>query len=209
MITQSVVVIPDNYEKLPPAQRKEIIPICIRARDEHGRRIAPDWFSRGVAPVRRELVGMAQHELGDPWCASELAEATVHRLWARHGDSIGHHPARRVLKKAVWIAWELKAGHWHQMKYGDLYLPLDSLDEKIREQALADPAESPQRLEEQIMLDLIEDRLRREGRTDIRTVYQLLRRGYSWQEVANHIGAANREILKRRFYRWIKKVASA
>jgi hypothetical protein len=209
VITQSVVVIPDDYEELPLSQRKEIIPICIRARDVHGRAIAPEWFSRGVAPVRRELVGMAQHELGDPWCASELAETTVHRLWARHGDSVGHYPARRVLKKAVWIAWELKTGDWREMKYPNLYFALDSLDEKIKEQALVDPSESPQRLEEQIMLDSIEDGLRREGRSDIRTVYQLLRRGYSWQEVADHMGAANREILKRRFYRWIKKVASA
>ncbi|MBV8903452.1 MAG: hypothetical protein JOZ22_07430 [Acidobacteriia bacterium] len=204
-----VVVIPENYEDLPLSQRKETIPICIRARDEQGREIAPEWFSRGVAPVRKELVGMAFHELGDPWCASELAETTVHRLWARYGDSVGHHPARRVLKKAVWIAWELKSGHWHQMKYRDLYVTLDSFDDKIRQQALSDPSECPQRLEEQIMLNSIEDRLQREGRTDLRTVYQLLRRGHSWQEVAYHMGVANREILKRRFYRWIKKVACA
>jgi hypothetical protein len=209
MITQSVVVIPDNYEELPLSQQKEIIPICIRASDERGHRIAPDWFSRGVAPVQKELVGMARHELGDPWRASELAEATVHRLWARHGDSIGHHPDRRVLKKAVWIAWELKAGHWHQMKYGDLYLALDFLDEKMKIQALADPVESAERLEQQMMLDSIENRLRREGRIDIQTAFRLLRRGYTWQEVAEHMGTSNREILKRRFYRWIKRAAIA
>jgi hypothetical protein len=209
MITQSVVVIPGNYEELPLSERKEIIPICIRARDDHGRRIAPDWFSRGVAPVQRELVGMARHELGDPWRASELAEVTVHRLWARHGESVGRHPARRVLKKAVWIAWELRAGHWHPMKYRDLYLALDSLDENLKVQALADPVESAGRLEQQIMLNSVENRLRREGRIDLQTAYQLLRRGYTWQEVAEHMGAANREILKRRFYRWIKRAAIA
>jgi len=205
----SVVVIPENYDELPQLQREQIIPICIRALDDHGRQIASDWFFRGVAPVRRELVGMAQHELGDPWCASELAEATVHRLWARHGDSVGRYPARRVLKKAVWIAWELKTGDWREMKYPNLYLALDSFDANLRERTLADPVAYAERLEEQIMLDSIEDRLQREGRTDIRTVYQLLRRGYSWQEVAEQMGAANREILKRRFYRWIKKTASA
>ena len=95
------------------------------------------------------------------------------------------------------------------MKYPHLYLALDSFDEKIREQALADPSENAQRLEEQIMLDSIDDRLQREGRTDIRRVYQLLRRGYSWQEVADCMGVRNREILKRRFYRWIKRAAIA
>jgi DNA-directed RNA polymerase specialized sigma24 family protein len=204
-----MVVIPENYDALPQAQRKRIIPICIRAFDEQGRQIASDWFSRGVAPIRKQLVGMAYHALGDPWCASELAETTVHRLWARHGDSVGRYPARRVLKKAVWIAEELKSGDWRKMKYPNLYLALDSLDEKIRDQALADPLENGERLEEQIMLDSIEDRLQREGRTDLRTVYQLLRRGYSWQEIADRMEVANREIVKRRFYRWIKRAAIA
>jgi hypothetical protein len=202
-------MIPDNYEELPQGQQKQIIPICMRAFDGNGREIATEWFSRGVAPIRRELVGMAHHALGDPWRASELAETTVHRLWARHGDCVGRYPARRVLKKAVWIAEELKSGDWRKMKYPNLYLALDSLDEKIRDQALADPLENAKRLEEQIMLDSIEDRLQREGRMDIRTVYQLLRRGYNWQEVADNLGVANREIVKRRFYRWIKRAAIA
>jgi hypothetical protein len=202
-----IVVIPEDYDELPTPQRKQIIPICIRALDRNGREIASEWFSRGVAPIRRELVGMAHHALGDPWCASELAETTVHRLWARHGDSVGRYPARRVLKKAVWIAEELKSGDWRKMKYPHLYLALDSFDEKIRDQTLADPLEDAKRLEEQILLDSIEDRLQREGRTDIRTVYHLVRRGYSWQEVADHMGVRNREIVKRRFYRWIKRAA--
>ena len=95
------------------------------------------------------------------------------------------------------------------MKYPELYLALDAFDEKLRDWTLADPVEFGRRLEKQIMLDSIADRLLREGRNDILTVYQLVRRGYSWQEVAEHIGAANREILKRRFYRWMKKAANA
>jgi hypothetical protein len=206
---RSVVIIPENYEELPPVQRGLVIPICIRAFDKHGCLIALEWFSLGVAPVHRELVSIAKYTLGDAWCASELAETTVHRLWARHGDSVGRYPARRVLKKAVWIAQELKSGDWRKMKYPHLYLALDSFDEKIRDQALADPVEHAERLEQQIMLDSIEDQLQREGRADLRTVYQLLRRGYSWQEVANSMGVANREIVKRRFYRWIKRASIA
>jgi hypothetical protein len=46
-----VVVIPQNYEDLPHAQREEIVPICITACDQYGQEIAPEWFFDGVAPV--------------------------------------------------------------------------------------------------------------------------------------------------------------
>jgi hypothetical protein len=204
-----VVVIPENYEELPSAQRKQIIPICITAWDAMGQPIASEWFFSGVAPVRRELVGMAHHALGDPWRASELAETTVHRLWARHGSAVGRYPGRRVLVKAKWVAQELKNGDWRRTKYPKLYLALDTLDEKIRDQTLADPREYAERFEQQIMLDSIEDRLQHEGRTLIRTMFQLIRRGYSWQEVAERVALPTGEIAKRRFYRWMKNIEVA
>ncbi len=176
-----IVVIPQNYEDLPIAQRKQIIPICITACDGFGQPIAAEWFVNGVAPIRKELVGLAHYALGDPWRVSELAETTVNRLWARHGSAVGRYPSRRVLVKAKWIAEELKNGDWRRMKYPKLYLALDALDEKIRDQTLADPRECGERFEQQIMLNSIEDRLQREGRTLIRTMFQLIRRGYSWQ----------------------------
>ena len=158
-----VVVIPQNYEDLPPIQREEIVPICITACDRYGQEIAPEWFFDGVAPVRKQLVRIAQYALGDPWCVSELAETTVHRLWARYGAAVGRYPARRVLKKAMWLGEELKIGDWRRRKYPNLYVALDALDEKIREQALADPNEYAALFERQIMLDSVEDRLRQEG----------------------------------------------
>jgi len=205
----SVVVIPQDYEDLPSAQRKQIIPICITACDGFGQPIAAEWFVSGVAPIRKELVGLAHHALGDPWRVSELAETTVHRLWARHGSDVGRYPARRVLVKAKWIAEELKNGDWRKMKFPKLYLALDALDEKIRDQMLADPREYAERFEQQIMLNSIEDGLQREGRTLIRTMFQLIRRGYSWQEVAERVDLPSGEIAKRRFYRWIRKIDAA
>jgi hypothetical protein len=204
-----VVVIPTNYEELSHSERKRIIPICIQAFDRYGHQIAGEWFSRGVAPIRRELVAMAEHTLGDPWCVSELSEATVHRLWARHGHSVGRHPERRVLKKASWIAGELKNGDWKKMKYPNLYLALDSMDEKIRDQTLAEPYLDVERLERQIMLDSIADHLDREGLHDVRVAFQLLRRGYCWREIDEHLGRARTVVAKRRFYRWVKKVGHA
>jgi DNA-directed RNA polymerase specialized sigma24 family protein len=205
----SVVVIPQNYEDLPSVERRQIIPICITACDGLGQPIAVEWFVSGVAPIRKELVGLAHHALGDPWRVSELAEITVHRLWKRHGSAVGRYPSRRVLVKAKWIAEELKTGDWRRMKYPKLYLTLDALDEKIREQIVADPRESAERFEQQIMLNSIEARLQREGRTLIRTMFQLIRRGYSWQEVAERVDLPSGEIAKRRFYRWIKKIDAA
>ena len=98
----------------------------------------------------------------------------------------------------MWLGEELKAGDWRKRKYPNLYVALDALDEKVRDQALADPHEYAELFEQQIMLDSVEDRLKREGRTEMRMVYQLVRRGYNWQEVAEHVGQANVERVKRR-----------
>src|SRR5260370_371628 len=201
----SVVVIPHDYEELSYALRKQIIPICITAFDRHGQPIAPEWFSAGVGPVRKQLVRIAQFALGDPWCVSELAEATVHNLWARYGSGVGECPARRVLKKAMWLAAELKAGDWRRRKYPNLYVALDGLDEKVRDHTLADPKEYAELFERQIMLNSIEDRLKNEGKDEMRLVYQLIRRGFTWQEIAQELGDTNPERVKRRFYRWVRK----
>lgn len=77
------------------------------------------------------------------------------------------------------------------------------------DQTLADPRKYPELLEQQLMLDSVEERLKLEGRTAMLTIYQLIRRGYSWREVAERVGAPNAECAKRRFYRWVKKTASA
>ena len=204
-----IVVIPQNYEELSPTQRKAIIPICIAAFDRHGRAIPWEWFSKGVAPVRAQLVNIARYMLGDPWCVSELAEATVHRLWEKHRTVVRPWPARLVLKKAMWVAEEIKTGGWRQMRYQHLDIPLDALDLKIRDKTLVDPTNYAELFERQILLDWIEDHLLIEGRTEIRTVYHLIRHGHTWQEVAEHVEAANFECVKRRFYRWIKKAVKS
>jgi hypothetical protein len=204
-----VVLIPHNYEELPYAERQQIIPICISAFDRNGRPIPSEWFSEGVAPVRELLVNIARHVLGDPWCVSELAEATVHRLWEKHRTVVRPYPARLVLKKAMWISEEMKSGGWRQMRNHSFCLALGTLDEKIRDQTLVDPNDYAELFECQIMLDWFEDRLLLEGRTEIRAVCRLIRLGYTWPEIAEHVGAANFECVKRRFYRWLKHAADA
>ncbi len=199
------VVIPDDYDELPEGLRRQIVPICIAAFDCYGQAIHPDWFWRGVAPVRQHLVTIARLALGDPWCVSELTETAVHRLWARYGSALGCCPARRVLKKAVSLGAELNVGDWRRRKHPSLYVALDALDEKIRDQTLADPTKYASAFEQQIMLNSVEDRLVEEGRVEIRQIYQMVRRGYGWQDIALKFGDTDPERVKRRFYRWIKK----
>src|SRR5215469_5408997 len=127
---KTVVLIPENYERLSYVERNQVVPICITALDRYGRPILMEWFSKGVAPVRPQLVNIARRVLGDPWRVSELAEMTIHRLWERHRTVVTPSPARLVLKKAMWLAQELKNGGWRQMKYRNLNLPIDALDER-------------------------------------------------------------------------------
>src|SRR5260370_14479585 len=80
-----VVIIPFDYEQLPDAQRKAIVPICIASADRHGNPIARVWFKQGVAPVQDQLRAIALYRLGDVRRVSECAEVTVHNSWARYG----------------------------------------------------------------------------------------------------------------------------
>jgi len=203
-----LVIIPHDYERLLYIERKRIIPICITAFDRHGRPIPSEWFSEGVAPVRTHLLNIARYTLGDPWYASELAEVTIHRLWEKHQRVVRPSPSRLVLKKAMWVAEEMKNGGWRQTKYPRRNLALDALDWKVRDNALVDPNKYADLFERRIVLDWFEHRLRIEGLPEIRRVFELLRHGHTWQEIGDDLGAPDFEPVKRRFYRWLKKTAA-
>ncbi len=204
-----VAIVPQNYDELPEPVRRRIIPICIATVDRLGKPVNPEWFSLGVAPVRAHLVRIARYWLGDPWCASELAEETVHRLSRHYGNVIPSYPARRVLKKANRLAVELNVGDWRKRKHPNLYVALDAMDAKLRDRALADPSQSPAVFERQILLDSVEDRLGQEAQTGMLLIYQLLRRGFSWEDIARNVGDANPDAVKHRFHRWAKKAGGA
>lgn len=207
-VSQGYVVLPQGYLDLPDSRRDRIIPICIAACDQCGHLINPDWFTRGVEPVRGTLIRIARYFLGDAWCASELAEKTVHRLWCRHGEAIGDAPHRRVVKKAMRVAVEMSAGDWRRLKHPKLYAALELLDEKLRDQVLVDPRQNPELFERQILLDIFEERLGREGRAELQLAFRLFRRGFAWDVIAQKTGAGSAENLKRRFYRWAKQAGA-
>ena len=75
------VIIPFNYFQLPEKDQMAIIPICIATTDHHGNIICQAWFERGVAPIQDQLRAIARYRLGDVYRVSELAEATIHKLW--------------------------------------------------------------------------------------------------------------------------------
>ena len=71
---------------------------------------------------------------------------------------------------------------------------LDLFDAKIKNGTLANPTYHPELLERQISLSQAEFApLDGEGRVQIRLIYQLLRRGYKWPDVAARFAEADRQ----------------
>jgi hypothetical protein len=195
-----VVIIPFNYEQLPESQRSAIVPICIASVDRHGNKIAPIWFEQGVAPIREQLCNIARARLGDIRRVSELTEITVHKLWERHGEDAGIWPCRRVLVRAMWEARDLAAGNsrWHVNH--TVPLAPDSLDTRIHRLKRDEDI-----YQQHLLLDLVERRIAQDQHEEIGKVFQMLRQGYTWEEVALQLGEQKPEALKKRFWRWMKR----
>jgi hypothetical protein len=200
-----VVIIPFDYDKLSDAQRASIVPICIASADRHGNPIARVWFEHGVAPVQDQLRGIARYKLGDVHRVSELAEVTVHRLWEQHGADAGFLPWRRVLTRAVWEAREMAMGgsKW-RMKH-TVPLALNSLDQDYFGTSMRDPNSYEEIYERDLLVALIERRIERDRRPEIREIFKMLRLGYTWDEIAMRLQVANPETLKKRFWRWMRR----
>lgn len=192
-----IVIIPFDYEDLPDSERSKLIPICIESVDSHGEAIAPVWFEKGVAPIRRQLVGLARNSLGDGWLASELTEVSIHKLWARHGCNAGDSPWRRVWRSALWEARNLAAGDWRVRRQRVILKTMQELEADFPERRV-DPTEN---YHHRLLLDSLDARMRAEGRDDMCRVFELLLLGHTWREVGASLGQTE-EPVKRRFYRW-------
>jgi hypothetical protein len=200
-----VIIIPFDYEQLPDAQRNSIVPICIAAADRHGNPIARVWFEEGVAPVQDQLRAIARYKLGDVGRVSELAEVTVHRLWEQHGADAGFLPWRRVLTRAIWEAREMAMGgsRW-RMKH-TIPVALTTLDQDCFGTSMTDPNRYEDIYELELLVELIERRIREDHRDEIRETFEMLRQGYTWGEIATRLRVPNPEKLKKRFWRWIRR----
>jgi hypothetical protein len=197
------VIIPFNYFQLPEKDQMAIIPICIATTDRHGNVICQAWFERGVAPIQDQLRAIARYRLGDVYRVSELAEATIHKLWEHHGDNIGFLPWHRVLTRATWEARHMAVGgsQWRSLHF--LPLALGSLDRYLYHKGMADGQTFEETFRRDELLNLVEQRLEMENREEFRQALRMLREGYYWDEIAKRLQAPSPEALRRRFWRWI------
>src|SRR6516225_800058 len=198
------VIIPFDYEQLPDAQQKAVVPICIPSLDRHGNAIARIWFEQGVAPVQDQLRDLARHKLGDVRRVSELAEITVHKLWERHGEDAGACPSRRVWARAVWEARDLAAGGSQWRITHTVPLALGSLEQDLYGNGLPDPTRYEEVYERELLIELVERRIEEDHREDIGEMFRMLRQGFGWDEIATRLQDPKPEALKKRFWRWIR-----
>jgi hypothetical protein len=52
---------------------------------------------------------------------------------------------------------------------------------------------------------LIERRIEKDHRDEIRETFKMLREGYAWDEIATRLNSPNPETLKKRFWRWMRR----
>lgn len=199
------VIIPFNYCQLPEKDQMAIIPICIATTDRHGNVISRAWFERGVAPIQDQLRAIARYRLGDVHRVSELAEATIHKLWEQHGDNVGFLPWHRVLTRAVWEARHMSAGGSPWRRLHTVPLALGSLDRRLYRKRRGNGKKWEEALQRDLLIELVERRLERERREDFQEAFKMLREGYDWDEIAARVHDPNAEALKRRFWRWINR----
>src|SRR5260370_44669 len=59
--------------------------------------------------------------------------------------------------------------------------------------------------ERELLVELVERRIEKDHREEIREVFKMLRQGYTWDEIATRLHDPKPEAVKKRFWRWIKR----
>ena len=198
-----VVTIPFGYEELPAQDRDSIVPICLSATDEEGRKIAWGWFE-AVERIQTPLRHLARSFLGDIWRVSEVTESAVKILWRAHGENLGISPSSRVYVQAKWCAQDLKAGTARDRR--GLNVALDELDDLLRGQILTDPCNYELQYRKDMDLALLGQRLRQNGLDDIDQMLLLVRNGCTWKEIGSQL-SRDPSVAQRRFRRWMSRAS--
>lgn len=201
-----VVIIPFDYEDLPEERRKKVVPICIEARDRHGDVIDPVWFEQGVAPISTELTDLAQSVLGDKRMVSDIAQASVHKVWYRHRHNTGDKPYARIWRQALWEAKDQAAGGWRERRFRVVSRTLEEFDREFPERA-ADPRDYALLYHQRMLLQWVQASIREDGLEEMARIYELLKLGDTWPEISTKLGQSA-DALKHRFYRFRKKFRS-
>jgi hypothetical protein len=95
-------IIPENYLETG------VVPICISHVDNFGRPVFKGWIE--AVPRIAEPVRNLARKIGDVWLSSQLAEESVHKLSANHGEVLGPAPSSAIYIEASWRAAHMIAG---------------------------------------------------------------------------------------------------
>ena len=197
------VIIPSDYDLLPAEERGRTVPICVPTHDPDGIPIPAVWFEEGVSPVWAQLVKIAEWVLGDPWCVSELVERIVCSLARRHGGDVGFRPSRRVLREALWVARDLRAGGSRaERRHRHFEVRLDDIQD-----TLPDPVDYSERYDRELFLKTLGREMELQGDARYRQVAALLMAGLTWREVADELGFVSSGALRQRYYRAARRAA--
>jgi hypothetical protein len=55
-----------------------------------------------------------------------------------------------------------------------------------------------------LLIELIERRIEKGHRPEIREIFIMLRQGYTWDEIAARLDAPKPDALKKQFWRWMR-----
>jgi hypothetical protein len=188
------VVIPFNFEKLSPAELKDVVPICLARTDGSGNQIAWRWFE-AVDKIQGPLRLLARHFLSDVWRVSELSDIAVQTVWNKHREDFGRHPDRRIYVQAQWSAKDLQSGTQRERR--GKTVALNDLENSIRTRAMVDPIEYESRYMAGIELSELGRRLEEAGDRDLRVMLDHLRDGRNWNEVGELTGMTANTAQKR------------
>jgi hypothetical protein len=190
-----LVTIPFDFDETRNPHR--VIPICIEDTDRYGRPINPGWF-QAVLPIADPLRRLAGRILGDAWRVSELSEGSVHALWYKHGDDLGRNPSGRIYAHAKWRAQDLRAGGRNARRGIEVEL-LDTL-----RASLLPIDDISRRIEIQEIAEVLDQHFERNGVPHVSEMLDLWLYGWTWPEIADHIGKQPKAATKD-FWRWFKK----
>jgi len=201
-----VVIVPFDYEDLPEARRKQVVPICIETEDRDGNVIDPVWFEQGVAPISTELTDLAQAFLGDRRMVSDIVQPSVHKVWYKHRRNFGQKPHARIWRQALWEARDQAVGGWRERRFRVVSRTLEEMDREFPERT-TDPQDYAVLYHQRIILQNVEAALAEDGLEEMARVYELLKLGDTWSEISKKLGKGE-DALKRRFYRFRRKFRS-
>lgn len=189
-----LITIPADYVE----GESTVVPICIRAEDSAGNRIAEGWI-QGVIRAADGLRRLARRILEDEWRASELADETVQDLWYVHREDVGRRPHSRVYSHAKWKALDKRAGGIRARKGLDVEL-LDHIFHTVK-----DSEDFVLDVERRDLLDRLQNRLASLGMTDVQQMLNLVLHDAEI-DVAKHF-AQPRSTLSKRFWRGIRQAS--